>query len=172
MGDSLAYFMLDLGSAKTLKDRNGCGKIPTKSGGKHEPTRTYRGFRSSEIYRLIPDARPWSEVAAFHCRHRADRRQFLGLPGVSRYPPLPAVFRERQSRRNGCRLGFKLGRFQRWNLAHRAAGLRMVKRVMDAYGRRQQREKSGIEKYARTSSANISRAQEPSTRICTASRRR
>ena len=164
--------MLDLGSTKTQKDCNGCGKIPTKLRGNQGFTRTYRGFRSSEIYRPIPHTRPGSEVAAFHCRHRADRRQFFSLPGVSRYPPFPAVFRERQSRRDGRSLGFKLGRFQRWNLAHRAAGLRMVKRVMDAYGRRQQREKSGIEKYARTSSANISRAQEPSTRICTASRRR
>ena len=135
MGDSLAYFMLDLGSAKTLKDCDGCENIPIQPRREHEHTRTYRGFRSSEIYRLIPDARPWSEVAAFHCRHRADRQQFLGLPGVSRYPPLPAVFRERQSRRNGCRLGFKLGRFQRRNFSHRAARLRMGQRAMDTHDR-------------------------------------
>ena len=132
-----------LGDAKRLQR---LWKSPSKSGGEHETTRTYRGFRSAKIYQLIPHARPGSEVAAFHCRHRADRQQFLGLPGVSRYPPLPAVFRERQSRRNGCRLGFKLGRFQRRNLAHRAAGLRMVKRVMDAYSRGQQWKKSGIDK--------------------------
>ena len=127
MGDSLAYFMLDLGSAKTLKDCDGCENIPIQPRREHEHTRTYRGFRSSEIYRLIPDARPWSEVAAFHCRHRADRQQFLGLPGVSRYPLLPAVFRQRQSRRDGRSLGFKLGRFQRRNLAHRAQGYEWVK---------------------------------------------
>lgn len=121
-------------------------KSPSKSGGEHGTTRTYRGFRSTKIYQLIPHARPGSEVAAFHCRHRADHRQFLGLPGVSRYPPLPAVFRERQIRRDGRSLGFKLGRFQRRNLAHRAAGLRMVKRVMDAYSRGQQWKKSGIDK--------------------------
>ena len=146
MGDSLAYFMLDLGSAKTLKDCDGCENIPIQPRREHEHTRTYRGFRSSEIYRLIPDPRPWPEVAAFHCRHRADRRQFLGLPGVSRYPPLPAVFRECQSRRNGRSLGSKLGRFQRRNFSHRAARLRMVKKALHAHGRRRQWEKSGIGK--------------------------
>lgn len=138
--------MLDLGSAKTREDCNSCGKIPTKLRGNQRLTRTYHAFRSSKIDRLIPHTRPGSEVAAFHCRHRADRRQFFGLPGVSRHSPLPAVFRERETRRDGRSLGFKLGRFQRRNLAHRAAGLRMVKRVMDAYGRGQQREKSRIEK--------------------------
>ena len=127
MGNSLAYFMLDLGSAKTLKDCNGRGKIPTKLRGNQGLTRTYHGFRFSKIYRLIPHTRPGSEVAALHRRHRADRRQFLGLPGVSRYTPLSAVFRERQSWRDGCRLGFKLGRFQRRNLAHRAQGYEWVK---------------------------------------------
>jgi len=164
LGNSLAYFMLDLGSAKSQKDCNGCGNIPTKLRGNQGLTRTYRSFRSSEIYRLIPRVRTGPEVAAFHCRHRADHRQFLGLPGVSRYPPLSTVFRERQSRRDGRSLGFKLGRFQRRNLAHRATGLRMVKTVMDAHERRQQREKSGIEKHSQTRSATISCAQEPSTR--------
>jgi len=150
--------MLNLGSAETQKDFNRCGKIPTKLRGKHGSTRTYRGFRSAKIYRLISHVRTGSKVAAFHCGHRADRHQFLGLPGVSRYPPLPAVFRERQSRRDGRCLGFELGRFQRRNLAHRAAGLRMVERIMDAHGQRQQREKSGIEKHSQTRSAYTSRA--------------
>jgi hypothetical protein len=39
----------------------------------------------------------------------------------------------------------------------------MGQRVMDAHDRRQQREKSGIEKHSQTRSANISRAREPPT---------
>ena len=128
------------------RDCNNCGKIPSKSGGEHGVARSHRAFGLSKVSRLLPIVGPWSKIAALHRRRRADRRQFLGLPGVSRHPPLPAVFRERQSRRDGRRLGFKLGRFQRRKLAHRAAGLRMVERVMDAYGRRQQRKKSGLKK--------------------------
>jgi hypothetical protein len=181
MGSPFAYFTLDPSTrAPTLaglslrippprahprgstsgmqRDCNGCGKSPTQPTGKHGPTRTFRGLRSAKIHRLIPHARPGSEIAALRRRHRADRWQFLGLPGISRYPPLPAVFRERQSRRDGRSMGFKLVCFQRRNLAHRAAGLRMVKRVMDAYGPRQQREKSGIEKHSQTRSAYTSRA--------------
>lgn len=94
MTPSTAHWHISCSIWGTQRNWNGCGKIPSKSGGKHGLTPTHRAFRLSKISRLLTHAIPWSKVAALHRRHSADRRQFLGLPGVSRYPPLPALFGE------------------------------------------------------------------------------
>ncbi len=59
MGNSLAYFMLNLRNPKKQRDLSKRGKIPSRREGNHALTKTPYAFCLRKIFRLFPNLGPW-----------------------------------------------------------------------------------------------------------------
>lgn len=149
MGNSLAYFMLELGNAKPRTHSHKGGKTSFKTSFNHGVTGTCDALRLAKVRRLFSHFVPPAKVGAIHRGHRVDIGQFPSLSGVSRYPADPTACGKYQTRCGRCSLGLKLGCFQRWNPSRRTGWVRMAQKITVAHDSWPPWEKAGQQRIFR-----------------------